>query len=138
MAWKRILALLLTLCLLAGCGAVVDDGEKKPRARLDVAAAPIAAQRVPTEPETEPTTEPTTEPPAEPETTPEPTGEETVSTVETEVQGQDYVLNKKSKKFHYPSCSSAGQIKDSNKELFCGTREELIGRGYEPCKRCYP
>lgn len=49
-----------------------------------------------------------------------------------------YILNTNSKKFHYPSCSSADQISDSNKKEFIGTRDELIKQGYSPCGRCDP
>ena len=50
----------------------------------------------------------------------------------------DYVLNKNTMKFHYPSCSSASQIKESNREYFTGSREEVIARGFSPCGRCHP
>lgn len=50
----------------------------------------------------------------------------------------DYVLNKSTKKFHLPSCSSADDIKASNREDYYGSREDLIARGYDPCKRCNP
>lgn len=50
----------------------------------------------------------------------------------------DYVLNNNTKKFHLPSCSSADDIKDSNREDYFGSREDLIARGYDPCKRCNP
>lgn len=50
----------------------------------------------------------------------------------------DYVLNNNTKKFHLPSCSSADDIKDSNREDYYGSREDLIARGYDPCKRCNP
>lgn len=49
-----------------------------------------------------------------------------------------YVLNTNTKKFHYPSCSSVKQMKDSNKRFFDGTRDEVITQGYSPCKRCNP
>lgn len=52
--------------------------------------------------------------------------------------GQSYVLNNNTKKFHKPSCSSADTIKPSNRSEFTGNREELINRGYDPCKRCHP
>ena len=52
--------------------------------------------------------------------------------------GRDYVVNKNTKKFHYPSCSSADDIKASNRWDYHGTREELINMGYVPCKRCHP
>lgn len=50
----------------------------------------------------------------------------------------DYVLNKNTKKFHLPSCSSADDIKASNREDYHGSREDLISMGYDPCKRCNP
>lgn len=51
---------------------------------------------------------------------------------------QDYVLNTNTKKFHYPWCSSADDIKAKNRKDFTGTREEVISQGYVPCKRCNP
>ena len=55
------------------------------------------------------------------------------STVEAQ-----YVLNNNTKKFHLPSCSSADDIKASNKEEYYGSRDELISMGYDACKRCNP
>ena len=49
-----------------------------------------------------------------------------------------YIANTKTKKFHYPDCSSVKDMKESNKLYFTGTREELIEQGYQPCKRCCP
>lgn len=51
---------------------------------------------------------------------------------------RDYVLNKNTKKFHYPWCSSADDIKKKNRKDFTGTREEVISQGYVPCKHCNP
>ena len=70
-------------------------------------------------------------------------GENTqASTVENASQeaetGTDYILNTNSMKFHLPSCSSAADISDSNRQEYHGTRDELIGQGYEPCGRCNP
>ena len=50
----------------------------------------------------------------------------------------DYILNKSSKKFHYPWCSSVSDMKESNKIYFTGTRDDAIAKGYTPCKRCNP
>lgn len=50
----------------------------------------------------------------------------------------DYILNVNTKKFHYPSCSSVEDMKETNKQPFSGEREEVIGQGYVPCKRCDP
>ena len=49
-----------------------------------------------------------------------------------------YVLNTSSKKFHNPSCSGVDDIKASNRQNYTGTREELIQKGYVPCKTCNP
>lgn len=50
----------------------------------------------------------------------------------------DYVINKNSLKFHYPECDSVAKMKESNKEFFTGTREELLQRGCSPCGNCNP
>ncbi|MDD7219629.1 MAG: DNA/RNA non-specific endonuclease [Clostridia bacterium] len=49
-----------------------------------------------------------------------------------------YILNINTKKFHYPSCSSVSQMNEENRQEYTGSREELIGQGYSPCKRCNP
>jgi len=51
---------------------------------------------------------------------------------------QTYVLNKNTHKFHYPSCSSVSKMKESNKEVVTSTRDEIIAKGYDPCKNCNP
>ncbi len=53
-------------------------------------------------------------------------------------QEQDYVLNTNTHKFHHTWCSSVDDMKEKNKRAFHGTRDEVIGMGYEPCKRCNP
>ncbi len=50
----------------------------------------------------------------------------------------DYVINKKSGKFHIPGKSCAESIKEENREYFSGTREELIEMNYSPCGTCRP
>ncbi len=49
-----------------------------------------------------------------------------------------YVVNKNTRKFHKPSCSSVKDILEKNRWDYTGTREELIAQGYVPCKRCNP
>ena len=122
--------------------------EPATQATTATTAAPTTVP--PTEPSTAPPTEPPTEPattaatappsdPTEPPTTQPPTEPATEATAPpSESTPQDYVLNKNSKKFHYPSCSSAKQIKDSNREDFYGTRDELLAMNYSPCGRCHP
>jgi len=63
--------------------------------------------------------------------------EDTEATDSPALRG-DYVLNTSSKKFHDPACSSVGKIKESNRGNFTGERQELLTRGYEPCKICNP
>ena len=65
--------------------------------------------------------------------------EETSITEETTVKStQTYVLNKSTKKFHYPSCSSVSTIKQANYGEFEGTREEIMAKGYTSCGKCNP
>lgn len=52
--------------------------------------------------------------------------------------GITYVLNKNTKKFHNPDCSSVDTIKPKNREDTTKSRDEVIGAGYVPCKRCNP
>lgn len=51
---------------------------------------------------------------------------------------QTYILNINTKKFHYPHCSSVGQMKESNKQEYTGSRDSIISQGYVPCKKCNP
>ena len=53
-------------------------------------------------------------------------------------QTSTYILNTNSKKFHKPGCSAVSQMKESNKAEFTGTRDEVIAKGYDPCKKCNP
>ena len=41
-------------------------------------------------------------------------------------------------KFHYAWCSSVDRMKESNKFFYTGSRDDMIGMGYEPCKNCDP
>ena len=49
-----------------------------------------------------------------------------------------YIVNTNTGKFHSPGCSSIGQMSDSNKLEYTGSRDDLIAMGYQPCKRCNP
>ena len=55
-----------------------------------------------------------------------------------ETQQTTYVLNTNTKKFHYPTCSSVDDMKEKNKQIYTGSRDEVINMGYVPCKRCNP
>ena len=163
MKGKHFLALLAAV--LAVCCLVLGLGGKKTGGTLPAPAVGTTAPRQtePTGKLTEaaeataaPSAEETTEAP-ETETTAAPTAAETAAETETarpgtevptiapetrpageEKSGEDYVANKNTLKFHYPSCSSVAKMKESNRWDFHGTREELIAKGYVPCKRCGP
>lgn len=72
-------------------------------------------------------------PTEEPEATSKP--EDTTAPVSG---GTTYILNTNTYKFHYPSCSSVGQMNESNKKEYTGSRDDLIAMGYDPCGRCKP
>ena len=54
-----------------------------------------------------------------------------------EPETEGYVLNRSSKKFHRPDCSSVDQMKESNKG-WSQDRTALLDQGYSPCQRCHP
>ena len=49
-----------------------------------------------------------------------------------------YIINRKSKKFHRPECYSVKQMNEKNKLSFKGDRQYLINKGYSPCGNCNP
>ena len=68
-----------------------------------------------------------------------------VQDVASEIQQQvpvssacSYVLNTNSKKFHYPTCSSVGDMSPKNRSDVSLSRDEIIAQGFVPCKRCNP
>lgn len=58
---------------------------------------------------------------------------ETVTIIET-----TYIVNINTGKFHYPDCPSVNQMNDENKREYSGDRDDLVSRGYRPCKKCEP
>ena len=60
------------------------------------------------------------------------------SSAPQESQQTTYVLNTNTMKFHYPTCSSVDDMKEKNKQIYTGSRDEVINMGYVPCKRCNP
>jgi len=49
-----------------------------------------------------------------------------------------YILNTNTHKFHYPDCKSVKTMAEHNKQEVEATREEVIARGFSPCKNCDP
>ncbi len=50
----------------------------------------------------------------------------------------DYVLNTNTKKFHLPDCKSVSDMKEKNKQVYHGSREDLLTLGYKSCGNCHP
>ena len=67
----------------------------------------------------------------------QPACDEEETDTQSESVGTTYIINTNTGKFHYPQCSSVGQMNDSNKEEYTGSRDDLIAQGYSPCKRCH-
>lgn len=84
-------------------------------------AAPVTVETLAPQPETDTAVQITPESPAPQES-----------------QGITYVLNTNTMKFHYPTCSSVDDMKEKNKQIYTGSRDEVINMGYVPCKRCNP
>lgn len=61
---------------------------------------------------------------------------ETTPTAQT--ASYTYILNSNTHKFHYASCKSVKQMKDSNKITSNDSRDTIIAQGYSPCKNCNP
>lgn len=49
-----------------------------------------------------------------------------------------YVLNTKTKKFHYPSCNDVKKIKPANYSTSSASRDDIIAQGYSSCGHCHP
>ena len=52
--------------------------------------------------------------------------------------GSHYILNKSTKKIHYPDCSGVARMKEANKLAWNGAIDELLAEGYTPCGTCKP
>lgn len=67
-------------------------------------------------------------------------GGKTVEEYQQEMYGKEevFILNKKTKIYHDPSCAVLKTADQANIETFVGTWEELAKNGYTPCGRCHP
>ena len=126
------LLLLALLLLLPSCGA----SQAPARAVPAETPAPTAAPTV--TPAPTPSPEPTETPAPTPSPEPTETPASTPQPDPTPAPAYTYVLNTNSHKFHEPSCPSVDDMKESNKQIFTGTRDEVVAMGYEPCGRCKP
>lgn len=138
---KRLIlcmALALTLCACDSTTVRPTIGPPLPSAAVaETVSAPTSeaqteAAAAPTVlPTTAPTTVPTQPPAATSATVPQ-------TRSETAAFDCDYVLNTSTKKFHLPTCASVKQMKEENRELYFGDRQELLDMGYKPCGNCKP
>ena len=90
--------------------------------------SPATSTAVPTE-DSEATSEPTAKPAA---------GAAASATSEPDAEEHDYILNTKSKKFHWPDCSGIKNMAEKNRKEFTGTREEVVDMGFSSCGICKP
>lgn len=65
-------------------------------------------------------------------------GSDSESEVNEGSSGITYVLNKNTKKFHHPDCSSVQDMSPKNREDSTASRDDIIDMGYSPCGRCKP
>lgn len=49
-----------------------------------------------------------------------------------------FIINKNTRKFHKPNCSSVEETLPKNRKSFRGSQNELIEQGYVACGRCKP
>lgn len=51
-----------------------------------------------------------------------------------------YIYNRNTGKFHYTSCASVTKMKNKNKEVINGSRNDVLAKhpGASPCKNCNP
>lgn len=141
---KKVLPVVLVIIIiLAILGSCMNGGDKKDTPVRDnptTSSAPTSKNETKTSTQTKTsqykastspktTQSAVTEKPAE-----EPVPEESKA---TEKQSS-FVANTNTHKFHYEWCSSVDKMKESNKWFFTGTRDELIEKGYSPCKICNP
>lgn len=49
-----------------------------------------------------------------------------------------YIVNENTKKFHDTACRYIEIMNPNNKRTYNCTRDELISKGYSPCKHCCP
>jgi len=52
--------------------------------------------------------------------------------------GEVFIVNTSSEKFHKESCSGAQSMSESNKLVYIGFAEDLVETGYVPCGTCKP
>ena len=54
------------------------------------------------------------------------------------VEEKSYILNKRNKKIHIPTCSSVKSMSEANKQEYTGSIDDLLSDGYTACGNCHP
>lgn len=93
---------------------------------------------IPSETEPLPTSSMTEPPPGEEAEEENGKGSEAYEEPSRQDTAETYVLNKNTKKFHRPSCSSVKKIAAKNYATSSESRDALIAKGYSACKICKP
>jgi len=55
-----------------------------------------------------------------------------------QTEASTYILNSNTNVFHKPGCSDAEKISNSHKSSYTGDHDDIIAKGYHPCKNCNP
>ncbi|MCC8126236.1 MAG: DNA/RNA non-specific endonuclease [Clostridiales bacterium] len=66
------------------------------------------------------------------------TGDNNLSADAYDGETINVIMNTNSKKYHDPDCEKAADIKESNRQIYNGTREILTAQAYAPCQSCNP
>ena len=112
---------------LSGCGRKTTEVVIQDMSPETVSAARSEAVRAGDVPEA-----------SDPTSGPESSGDLSADSPEDSSAVESYVVNRSSRVFHRPSCSSVGKIAEKNRLDTETTREDLIRQGFEPCKNCKP
>lgn len=141
---KKGVAIVAAILVLAGIGSALNKKDAPPEVetRAMISETATATPRPSEKPTPKPSAAPTaaaSEAVKEPEIfTLAPMEPETPAAERSVPAGRDYVLNTNTLKFHYPTCSSVGQMKAANRKDVTMTRDEIVAMGYSPCGRCHP
>ena len=128
--YLSILCVITFLCSSVSC--TQNDDSSSETCSVIETTAESTTEKVSTEPKTEPTTECQTEKSTEVMT------EETtqiIAELTTETQTEEIITTWN---FIPKIVLALKDISEENRECYEGTKDELISKGYDPCKRCNP
>ena len=56
----------------------------------------------------------------------------------TDTTAVTYILNRHTRKFHFPECYAVELMSERNKVYSTDNRDDILKQGYVPCKKCNP